>query len=179
MSIRRYYIPNAIIFITQIVDRRLPIFAQVTFVELLRQNLHETQTHHPFAMIGYSFLPDHFHIMIRPTGTSSFSDMMHSLKPNFTKAYKAQVGISGSMKFWQKGFWDHLIRDERDFERHLDYIHYNPVKHGLVTKPEDWPHSSFASWKQKGVYPERWGWALPQSLSECDWAEAEKDRGNS
>lgn len=80
------------------------------------------------------------------------------------------------MKFWQKRFWDHIIRDECDFERHLDYIHYNPVKHGLVTKPEDWPHTSFTSWQQKGVYPERWGWSLPQSLNDYNGQEAEQDR---
>lgn len=50
------------------------------------------------------------------------------------------------MKFWQKGFWDHVIRDEADFQRHLDYIHYNPVKHGLVQRPEDWPYSSYSAW---------------------------------
>jgi REP element-mobilizing transposase RayT len=60
---------------------------------------------------------------------------MHSLKPNFTKAYKRAIGVTGSVKFWQKRFWEHTIRDEKDFECHLDYIHFNPVKHGLVTKP--------------------------------------------
>ena len=175
-SIHRYYVPGAIVFITQVVYRRLPVFGQPPFVELLRQNLNETKRHHPFVVLGYCFLPEHFHLMIRPTGGSTFSVIMHSLKPNFTKDYKACFGLSGSMKFWQKGFWDHVIRDEDDFQRHLDYIHYNPVKHGLVQRPEDWPDSSYARWQARGAYPAQWGWQLPITIGDHGWDEAEADR---
>jgi putative transposase len=72
------------------------------------------------------------------------------------------------MQFWQKRFWDHVIRDEVDFQRHLDYIHYNPVKHGLVIKPEDWAHSSFSAWKERDAYPDGWGWSEPQSVVGCN-----------
>jgi putative transposase len=90
---------------------------------------------------------------------------MHSLKPNFTKAYKQATGVTGPMKFWQKRFYDHIIRDETDLHHHFDYIHFNPVKHGLVTKPEDWPHSSFLAWKERGAYPEQWGWQIPDTVT--------------
>ncbi len=173
--LRRYYVPEAIVFITQVVYRRIPVFGQEHIVELLRQNLVETKRHHPFVMLGYCLLPEHFHLMLRPTGVSNFSAIMHSLKPNFTKDYKACLGVSGSMKFWQKGFWDHVIRDEDDFQRHLDYIHYNPVKHGLVQRPEDWPYSSYAIWQSRGTYPEQWGWRLPISIRDHDWEESESD----
>lgn len=173
--IHRYYVPDAIVFVTQVVHRRIPVFGQPHFVELLRQNLYETKRHHPFAMIGFCFLPEHFHLMIRPTGASDFSAIMHSLKPNFTKDYKGMIGISGSMKFWQKGFWDHVIRDEGDFQRHLDYIHYNPVKHGLVQRPEDWAYSSFVTWQTQGFYPEQWGWLPPASIQDYDWDVSEAD----
>lgn len=174
--LRRYYVPEAIVFITQVVYRRIPVFGQAHFVELLRQNLVETKRHHPFVMLGHCFLPEHFHLMLRPTGASNFSAIMHSLKPNFTKDYKACLGVSGRMKFWQKGFWDHMIRDEDDFQRHLDYIHYNPVKHGLVQRPEDWPYSSYATWQSRGVYPEYWGWRLPLTIRDHNWEESESDR---
>ena len=91
---------------------------------------------------------------------------MHSVKSYFTHAYKQKAGIEGSLKFWQKRFYDHIIRDTEDFEHHLHYIHYNPVKHGLVAHPEDRPHSSFVAWKEKGAYFDRWGWELPEALSE-------------
>jgi putative transposase len=173
MDFRRYYIPNAIVFITQVVQDREPVFQHEAHLELLRSTLRTVKDLHPFSMLAYVFLPDHFHLLLKPTGQSNFSQIMHSLKPNFTKAYKQAVGVSGSMKFWQKRFWDHVIRDVSDFQRYLDYIHYNPVKHGWTTKPEDWPHSSFPHWKNKGAYPERWGWSLPETIADFDWEEAE------
>ena len=124
-------------------------------------------------MLAYVFLPDHFHLLLKPTDKSNFSDIMHSLKPNFTKAYKQAVGVAGSMRFWQKRFWDHVIRDEQDSQRHLDYVHYNPVKHGLVARPEDWSHSSFAHWKSQGAYLDEWGWMLPETIAEYDWSQVE------
>jgi putative transposase len=168
MNFRRYYVPNSIVFITQVVQDRKPVFRNEAHLELLRSTLRRVKELHPFSMLGYAFLPDHFHLLIKPTGDSNFSRIMHSLKPNFTKAYKRAIGITGSMKFWQKRFWDHIIRDEVDLRRHLDYVHYNPVKHGLVTKPEDWVHSSFLTWKKRGAYPDGWGWSEPQSVIGCD-----------
>ena len=173
MNFRRYYTPNAIIFITQVVQNRIPIFANETHLNLLRSTLHRVKALHPFSMLGYVFLPDHLHLLIKPTGNSNFSQIMHSLKPNFTKAYKQTIGVTGDMKLWQKRFWEHTIRDELDFERHLDYIHYNPVKHGLVASPEDWEHSSFVAWKERGVYPDGWGWSMPPSIQKSNWSNVE------
>jgi REP-associated tyrosine transposase len=163
-NLRRYYIPNAIVFITQVVQDRRPVFRQHQQVDLLRSVLDEVKRLHPFAMLGYVFLPDHFHMLVQPLRETTFSQIMHSLKPNFTKTYKEAQGISDHLKLWQRRFWDHVIRDETDLEQHLDYIHYNPVKHGLVSRPENWCHSSFLEWKQRGVYPDMWGWSEPDSL---------------
>jgi putative transposase len=173
MNIRRYYIPDAIVFLTQVVDGRTPVFQETRCIELLRAVLHTVKALHPFAMVGYVFLPDHFHLLIRPTGSSTFSDIMHSLKPNFTKEYKRLLGINGSMKLWQKGFWDHIIRNEHDLQRHLDYIHYNPVRHQYVQRPEDWPHSSFPVWQARDAYPAGWGWSVPDTLKDSDWQPPE------
>ena len=156
MNFRRYYVPNAIVFITQVVQDRYPAFKDETFLELLRSTLRTVKELHPFSMLGYVFLPDHFHLLIRPSGDDNFSQIMHSLKPAFTKAYKQRIGLNGSMKFWQKRFWDHIIRDEADLERHLDHIHYNPVKHGLVCNVKDWPYSTFHRYVAAGVYPVNW-----------------------
>ena len=175
MNIKRYYVANAIIFITQVVDHRTPIFAHAPFIDQLRATLRNVKALHPFDMLGYIFLPEHFHLLIRPTGASNFSQIMQSLKRNFTLDYKAQIGIKGRMKFWQKGFWDHIIRDETDFQRHLDYIHYNPVHHGLAATPESWPHSSFSHWQQRNAYPQHWGWSLPATLAAYTWQRAEAD----
>ena len=173
MNFRRYYVPDAIVFITQVVQDRKPVFRDEIYLELLLSTLRRVKELRPFAMLGYVFLPDHFHLLIRPIGDSNFSQIMHSLKPNFTKAYKQTIGFTGSLRFWQKRFWDHVIRDETDLQRHLDYIHYNPVKHGLVIKPEDWAHSSFLAWKERGAYPDEWGWAVPRSLAGLDGSMGE------
>ncbi|MEQ8847782.1 MAG: hypothetical protein RIC11_08540 [Botrimarina sp.] len=74
---------------------------------------------------------------------------------------------------WQPRFWEHTIEDDEDFERHFDYVHYNPVKHGLVACPGEWPASSFQSWVRRGVYPQQWGCgpassALEQRLTGMD-----------
>ena len=167
MPVHRYYVPNAIVFITQTVGNRAPIFREPRWVGLLRATLHCVQELHPFRMHAYVFLPDHLHLLIQPTPPETHSSVMHSLKPAFTLAYKQAMGITGgSLQFWQRSFYDHLIRDERDFEHHLHYIHFNPVKHGLVARPEDWPDSSMAAWKARGAYPEMWRWSLDE------WAAA-------
>jgi len=133
-------------------------------VELLRSTLRTVRELRPFTMLAYVFLPDHFHIIIQPTGESNFSQIMHSLKPNFTKAYKELIGRTESLKFWQKRFWDHVIRDERDLENHLHYIHYNPVKHGFVADPRNWPDSSYREWEKRGLYPKSFAWREPENM---------------
>src|SRR5688500_9305948 len=104
MNFRRYYIPGSAVFITQVVQDRKPIFHDPGKIILLRAIFYKVQQIRPFSMLGYVFLPDHFHVVIQPTGESTFSEIMHSLKPNFTKEYKKLLGISSveSMKFWQK-----------------------------------------------------------------------------
>jgi len=170
MNFRRYYIPGSAVFITQVVESRQLIFQDKKLIELLRTTLRKVKEIHPFLMLGYVFLYDHFHMIIQPTGESNFSDIMHSLKPNFTKEYKKLIGLNSSqtMKFWQKRFWDHVIRDDRDFENHLHYIHHNPVKHGYVADPRDWVDSSYIEWEKLGLYPSPFNWDEPKDV---DWGE--------
>ena len=163
MNFRRYYIPGSAVFITQVVEDRRPIFRDPCRTQLLHEILNNVRQLHPFILLAHSFLPDHFHMIIQPTGTSNFSDIMHSLKPNFTREFKKSAGLSSStsLKFWQKRFWDHVIRDDRDLENHLHYIHYNPVKHGVVKDPRDWKYSSYVEWEQRGLYPPAFRWEEP------------------
>lgn len=170
MNFRRYYIPGSAVFITQVVQGREPVFRDSKNVNLLRETLRNVKELHPYVMLGYVFLLDHFHILIQPTDYSNFSDIMHSLKSNFTREHKKQLGLSSSqsMKFWQKRFWDHVIRDDRDLENHLHYIHFNPVKHGCVKDPRDWGYSSYIEWEKRGLYPPAFGWDEPKDI---DWGE--------
>lgn len=97
---------------------------------------------------------------------TAVTKILHSIERNFTLNYKKAKGISGSVSLWQKRFWDHVIRDERDYLNHLHYIHYNPVKHGLVTRPEDYPHTSYSGYLKRGWYEIGWGRVEPDQRSQ-------------
>jgi len=170
MNFHRYYIPGSAVFITEVVQSRELVFRNPNHIDLLQEILQNVKVLHPFIMLGYVFLFDHFHMIIQPVGESNFSDIMHSLKPNFTREYKKRLGIPSSqpMKFWQKRFWDHVIRDDRDFENHLHYIHFNPVKHGYEKDPRDWKYSSYIEWERRGLYPSAFKWDEPKIMN---WGE--------
>ncbi len=153
---RRYYIPNALVFITAVTEKRRRLLTGET-VELFWKISRNTQAIIPFKLLAYCVLPDHFHwIMRMPESTPIFSIVIHSVKRNFTLEYKKKNNIAVPMKLWQPRFYDHVIRDQQDLENHFHYIHFNPVKHGYVDYPEQWDASSFRFWVQNGLYPENW-----------------------
>jgi len=122
-------------------------------------------------MQAYTFLPDHFHLMLRPLSPVTISQITHSFKRNVTRNYKKAKEISDSIsvRLWQYGIWDHVIRDEIDHARHFDYIHYNAVKHGHVARPEDFSHCSYTMYVKKGWYEIGWGHIEPENLRELDF----------
>jgi putative transposase len=157
---RRYYVPNAFVFITLVTHNRKHFLHSEKDILLLRETLRNVQALYPFHFLAYIILPDHCHwLMDVCEETGNFSKAMHSIKRNFTLNYKKVHFITVPFHIWQERFWDHVIRDEHDLIRHIDYIHWNPVWHGYVHHPEDWPHSSFEHWRKRGYYPERWGWS--------------------
>jgi putative transposase len=169
MNIHRYYFPGQIVFITQIVNDRKPLFYEPQNINILKGILTNVKDLHPFTMLAYVFLPDHFHILIHPTGQSNFSQILHSIKRNFTHAYKQHMNISGPLKIWQKRFWDHVIRDEKDMENHLHYIHYNPIKHGYVNDLGAWENCSYNAWQERGLYDQPFQWREPENSSWGDY----------
>jgi putative transposase len=123
---------------------------------------------HPFHHIAYVFLPDHLHWLLEPSPSTNISKIIAAVKREVTWRMKEQqVNIK---PLWQPRFYDHVIRDEDDFARHLDYIHFNPVKHGLVQATTKYPHSSFAAWVERGVYTKEWGSAKqpPKHIVDMD-----------
>jgi putative transposase len=119
-------------------------------------------------MHAYALLPDHIHLLLRVADSTDISKVMHSLKRNFTMNYKRALARGDALHLWQRGFWDHVIRDDRDYERHLDYIRYNPVKHGLVAKPEDCTDTSYSEYLRRGWYEIGWGHSEPDALTGMD-----------
>jgi putative transposase len=116
----------------------------------------------PFTIDAVVVLPDHLHIVMNlPAGDADFSSRLSLIKRRFTTAV-GQAGVhiarhrNGERALWQRRFWEHTIRDDADLERHVDYIHFNPVKHGLVTRVRGWPYSSFHHYVRRGMLPEDW-----------------------
>jgi putative transposase len=114
-------------------------------------------------------LPDK---VIPPNAADKYtiSEIMQSVKLRFTHRFKKLHGIKGNATLWQRRFWDHIARDQEDVNRHLDYIHYNPVKHGHAPKPLDFPFSSFPKYMERGIYAPNWGAiAEPAQLADVTW----------
>lgn len=167
MNFKRYYQENQIVFITQIVKDRQPAFNDPDLVGLLLRAWRRTKERYPFTLLAYVILPDHFHFLIQPK-EANFSKIMHALKLSFTNSYKRQIKAEAPFIFWQKRLWDHVIRDERDLENHIHYIHNNPVKHGVVSDLIQWKDSSFHEWLKRGAYQDQGTWVEPE---ETNWGE--------
>ncbi len=166
MPIHRYYADGAPVFITQVTAHRQPLFADHVALELLRATLRTVKKLHPFTMLAYVFLPNHMHLLVHTEPPVEAMDLMHSLKPAFTKAYRKTHATEDALAVWQARFWDHVIRDQEDMNRHVDYIHYNPVRHGSVDDPVLWTESSFREWQKRGFYPEGWGQSYANLINE-------------
>ena len=148
--IRRAYAPGEVYFITCVTEGRKSLFEGEADLNLLRETLRNVRRIHPFEMLAHALLADHFHLLVRVRETTDISKTMHSLKRNFTINWMRAHGIATPVKLWQRGFWDHVIRDERDYDRHMNYIHFNPVKHGYVRRPEDHAGTSYREYVGRG-----------------------------
>ena len=168
-NFRRYYVPNAIYFIVAVTKKRRRIFDDAAHVDLFFEIMRQVRQRKPFGLLAYSIIPDHANLLLKPTGEANISRIMLSIQRSFTLRFKKLYGITDSLSLWQPRFWDHIIRDEKDLRRHFDYIHYNPVKHGLVSRPEGHPHSSYQHWLEKGYYEIGWGHVEPQGIKDMDF----------
>jgi len=136
----------------------------------------------PFTIDAVCLLPDHIHCIWRlPDGDADYSVRWKEIKRLFSRSYIDQVNPGdlrnesrvsrGEAAIWQRRFWEHLIRDEEDYSRHLDYIHYNPVKHGLVQRVSAWPWSSFHRYVSMGYYEMGWGEAIKKEIHKMSCGE--------
>ncbi|WP_027572167.1 transposase [Bradyrhizobium sp. WSM1743] len=159
---RRNFVPGGTYFFTVTLDDRRSS-ALVDHVDKLRSAFRVTRAERPFTINAIVILPDHLHlIMTLPDDDADFSGRWRRIKSLFTHRLAASgVPISrndrGEFALWQRRFWEHTIRDDTDFERCADYIHYNPVKHGLVASPIEWPYTSLHRCVRAGVLPPDWG----------------------
>ena len=179
---RRFFLPGGSFFFTLVAHQRRPILVEPPGIECLRAAFRTVLETHPFTINAIVILPDHLHaIWTLPEGDSDYSVRWTLIKREFTRRFLVAGGAEGTRSrsrrrrrergIWQRRFWEHMLLDESDFERHADYIHYNPVKHGLVQCPKDWLHSSFHSWVKKGYYSADWGCVRNGEMSFDDLRE--------
>ncbi len=148
-------------FTVNLAERRLRLLSE--HIDLLRGAFRYTQRRRPFTIEAIVVLPDHLHTIWRlPEDDSDFAIRWMLIKAMFSRGLPKNDRVSDSRSrrreraIWQRRYWEHTIRDEDDFARHIDYIHFNPVKHGYVERAAEWPFSSFHHMVRLGVYPEAW-----------------------
>ena len=160
MEYRRQYKKGAYYFFTVVTEKRQPIL--IGNIDRLREAFRLCISRYPFEIEAIVILRDHLHTIWKlPEGDDDFSLRWMVIKRKFSsglvsgelnhsKIQKREKGI------WQRRFWEHQIRDEKDYEKYFHYIHYNPVKHGIVKYPSEWDYSSFKKFVKRGVYSSSW-----------------------
>src|SRR5665213_4067224 len=135
----------------------------VNQIDRLRRVYRTVQQRRPFETIAICVLPDHIHaVWTMPEGDADFSTRWSLIKTGFSRGLDPRLRSASKIGkrekgIWQRRYWEHAIRDDADLERHVDYIHFNPVKHGHVARVADWPHSSFHRHVERGMLAADWG----------------------
>ncbi len=164
---RRAITAGGTFFVTVVAYRRQPILCDAAIHNALRKAMVSVRRSKPFTIDAWVLLPDHLHcVWTLPLDDDDFSGRWSLIKSAVSRAvgaqYRREEWLNGSKlkhreaTIWQRRFWEHCIRDESDLQRHVDYLHFNPVKHGLVSRVADWPHSTFHRFLAKGRYPLDW-----------------------
>ncbi len=169
MQYRRHYTEGGSYFFTvNLAERKRRLL--VEHIDALREAIRIVSSRHPFQIDAIVVMPDHLHaIFTLPTGDADYPTRWMLIKAGFSRRIPKNERINASRQskgergVWQRRFWEHTIQDEADFRHHIDYIHYNPVKHGYVSRPADWPHSSIHKYIRAGTLPADWGTGSPEN----------------
>jgi putative transposase len=160
---RRAFIPGGTYFFTVNLPERRSNDLLIRKIDLLRETVRRLRERYPFQIDAWVVLPDHLHcVWTLPSGDSNFSLRWRLIKSGFSQAlprteHRSNVRIAaGERGIWQRHYWEHCIRDDADYQQHVDYVHVNPLKHGHVKKVADWPYSTFHRFVEKGIYPIDW-----------------------
>lgn len=164
MRYRRADVKGGTYFFTvNLADRKRTLL--VDKFKILRLVINNVKKQHPFQLDAMVVLPEHLHaILTLPVDDNDFAKRWMLIKTGFSRQLPKQERINDSRKskgergIWQRRYWEHVIRDELDFERHVNYIHYNPVKHGHVKRAIDWPHSTIHEYIRKGILDKNWAY---------------------
>ena len=159
---RRLRVPGGMYFFTvNLLDRGSSLLTE--HIGALRDAIRVAKASRPFHIDAWVVLPDHMHcVWTLPGGDVDYSTRWKNIKREFSSSLPKIETIStsriarGERGIWQRRFWEHTIRDDDDYAAHIDYIHINPFKHGLVQQVSYWPYSSFHRFVARGIYPRDW-----------------------
>ena len=165
---RRARTAGGTFFFTVVTYRRRRLFHKQESRDILREVIQDVRQRHPFIIDSWVLLPEHMHcIWTLPEDSFDFSMRWSLIKSGFSKRAKTLFHVDEWMNdskqkhrettIWQRRFWEHQIRDDEEYRAYMDYIHFNPVKHGLVNRVFDWPYSTFHRCVRSGIYPDDWG----------------------
>ena len=168
---RRANTAGATYFFTVVTYRRQRFLCDEDVRDALKHAIQKVRTDYPFTIDAWVLLPDHIHsIWTLPPNDANFALRWQLIKRYVSRACRARLNhtewMSASktkhreLTIWQRRYWEHQIRDDNDYAKHMDYLHFNPLKHGLVNNVKDWPYSTFHRYVKAGVYDERWGVGL-------------------
>ena len=173
---QRAYIAGGTFFFTVATLQRQPLLTQELYRTALREVIAAVRKELPFQSLAWVLLPDHLHtIWTLPETDADFSLRWSLIKQHVTRQCQRPSSMvapsrsrqkRGEGTIWQRRFWEHAIRNDEDLRRHVDYIHFNPVKHGYVGRPSNWPYSTLHKYIRDGIYP-------------TDWAVTEDDQSQS
>jgi putative transposase len=164
---RRVYVPGGTYFFTAVTEDRASILCTDLARPILHDAILQCASRRPFELVSVILLPDHLHaIWTLPPDDADYSTRWAAIKATFTRNWLAAGGRERARSasrvhnrrrgVWQRKFWEHRIRDAQDLERHMNYLHYNAVKHGLARCPHEWPWSTLGKWVGQGAYPKDW-----------------------
>jgi putative transposase len=179
---RRVKTKGGTYFFTVITNLRQPLLTTECVRQALRQGIQRARQTLPFHIDGWVVLPDHLHsvwtlpledgnyaarwaIIKRQVSTLCGKQFKEIEIPSESKQRRKESGV------WQRRYWEHQIRDDSDYERHMDYLHWNPVKHGYVRQVADWPFSSFHRLVAQGIYPPDWGGTAIEETKTINFGE--------
>lgn len=167
----RVWQPGGTYFFTVNLNDRANNDLLIRYIDLLREAVRDVRAKHPFEIVAWVVLPEHMHaIWTLPQGDVDYAKRWLAIKAIFSRRIPKGELVSdsrntrGERGIWQRRFWEHTIRDDRDLDNHINYVHYNPVKHGYVDDAANWPHSSFHRYFRDGALPTNWAAANDMDL---------------
>lgn len=179
---RRIRVKGGSYFFTVVTFERRPFLLNDQVRTALRHGIQEVRQSLPFSVDAWVLLPDHLHaIWTLPENDDNFGSRWAVIKRTVSRqcgylagndrSIKESPGKRRESRIWQRRFWDHLIRDDLDFQRHLDYLHWNPVKHGYVKRVIYWPYSTFHRFVNQGLYLPDWGGIIEDDKAKINFGE--------